>query len=334
MKNLKFQIFFHSFLILVFIGCEEKSVTEQNQDFFIGTWVNPQITDSLVTYSKSNDLVENNYGIAFLSDGTLIERKNSGWCGTPPISYSDFEGTWTQTDSIINITVSYWGGSANYQWKLVDIKDNKFVVYKIKEEYDFENGSSLDSPINTVEIKYGECVTTYGQMTLCFDSLLEDSRCPKGAMCVWEGNAEVKLRLSINGIGEHYIQLNTNKKFPTDTTINDLNISLISLTPHPDISIAIRPEDYIVKLSVANLKTIVGNAQILSFNPEKSACGWGWTIKMDNDTIKSDDYILGETIGYEITEPIDVYIEPGVKERDCSIFGMDYYEIKRIIEVE
>lgn len=56
---------------------------------------------------------------------------------------------------------------------------------------------------------------------------------------------------------------------------------------------------------------------------------------MDNDTIKSDDVLIGETIGYEITEPINVYIQLGEKERDCSeILGIDYYAIKRIIEVE
>jgi hypothetical protein len=48
-------------------------------------------------------------------------------------------------------------------------------------------------------------------------------------------------------------------------------------------------------------------------------CSWGWTIKIDNDTIKSDDVLIGETIGYEITEPIDVYIQLGIKERECSM---------------
>ena len=95
------------------------------------------------------------------------------------------------------------------------------------------------------------------------------------------------------------------------------------------------PKDYIVKLSVANLATIESNAHILSFNPDKEACSWGWTIKINNDTIKSDDILIGETVGYEIAEPIDVYIQLGTKERDCSeITGIDYYEIKRIIKVE
>jgi hypothetical protein len=188
--------------------------------------------------------------------------------------------------------------------------------------------------IDTLELKYGECVATFGQTSVCFDTVLNDSRCPEGGICVWEGNAKIKLRISLNGIGEHSIELNTNQSFPIDTTINHINISLISLTPYPDISMSIVPKDYIAKLSIANLATIESNAQILSFNPDKEACSWGWTIKKDNDTIKSDDVIIGKTIGYEISEPIDVFIQLGSKERVCSMTGMDYYETKRIIGVE
>jgi hypothetical protein len=140
MRNFIFKNRLYLFLILFFVGCEEKIETEQSSDSLIGYWIDPQISDSLVTYSKSNELVENNYGIAFHSDGTFIERKNSGWCGTPPISFSDFEGSWTKTDSLITIVVDYWGGTANYRWKMIDKKDDKLVIYQIYEEYDYEPG--------------------------------------------------------------------------------------------------------------------------------------------------------------------------------------------------
>lgn len=220
--------------------------------------------------------------------------------------------------------------------------DNELKVCKtLYPTIDYTNiyvtdySKSQDSDfIDTIELKYAECVKTFGQSTVCFDTVDNDSRCPEGGMCVWEGNARIKLKVSSNGIGEHSIELNTNQSFPIDTTINHLNIALISLTPYPDISMTIIPTDYVAKLSVANLSTIESNAQILSFNPDKEACSWGWTIKMDNDTIKSDDVIIGKTVGYEISEPIAVYIQLGIKERDCSMTGKDYYEIKRIIEVK
>jgi hypothetical protein len=144
MRNFRLQNTMYFLLILFFVGCEENSEIEQRSNSLIGYWINPQTTDSLVTYSKSTDLVENNYGIAFHSDGTLIERKNSGWCATPPISYSDFEGSWEKTDSIISILVDYWGGLACYKWKVIDLKEEELIVYKIKEESNYKTGTLKD----------------------------------------------------------------------------------------------------------------------------------------------------------------------------------------------
>lgn len=188
--------------------------------------------------------------------------------------------------------------------------------------------------IDTIELKYGKCITTFGQATLCFDSLINDSRCPEGAICCWEGNAEIRMKLSIIGIGYQFAELNTNV-LPTDTTIDHLNIALISLTPYPSINKTIKPQDYKVKLSVANLSMLKSNAQVISFNPDKSACSWGWKIKTGNDTIMSENGIIGNTIGYEISSPIDVYIQTGEKVRNCSDYGgFDYYDIERIIKVQ
>lgn len=188
--------------------------------------------------------------------------------------------------------------------------------------------------IGTIELKYGKCVTTYGQSSLCFDSVLNDSRCPDGAVCVWEGNAEIRLKLSITGIGYQFVELNTNV-LPIDTTINHLNIALISLSPYPSLNKTIKPEDYKATLSVANLSMLKSNAQILSFNPDKLACSWGWKIKMNNDTIMSESGIIGNTIGYEISSPIDVYIQTGEKTRNCQESdSFDYYDIERIIKVQ
>jgi hypothetical protein len=39
------------------------------------------------------------------------------------------------TDSIINVSVDYWGGLADYEWKIISIEMNKLTVLKLKEEY-------------------------------------------------------------------------------------------------------------------------------------------------------------------------------------------------------
>lgn len=84
-----------------------------------------------------------------------------------------------------------------------------------------------------------------------------------------------------------------------------------------------------------------GNAEVIDFNPDKCSCCWGWTIIIGSDTIKSDNTVIGETVGYEIFNPINVYIELGEVEETCSNLGFtnpdltrNYYEIKKIEKIE
>jgi len=84
---------------------------------------------------------------------------------------------------------------------------------------------------------------------------------------------------------------------------------------------------------------IEGNGEVIEFNPEKCSCCWGWKIKIGNDTIKSDDIIIGEAVGYEIEYPIPVYVEVGRIKNNCSGFPSpnklyDYYDIKVIYKLK
>ena len=126
--------------IITLIACEKNNdPIIDKSDNLIGYWINPAANDTTITYTRTNSLKDNNYGFVFKTNQVFIERKNAGWCGTPPISFADFDGTWTQTDSIIKITVGYWGGLADYQWKIISIDNNNLTIYKIKEEYHIEN---------------------------------------------------------------------------------------------------------------------------------------------------------------------------------------------------
>ena len=74
------------------------------------------------------------------------------------------------------------------------------------------------------------------------------------------------------------------------------------------------------------------NAEILTFHPEKCSCCWGWDIKIGKDTIRSDDGIIGDLVGYNFVNPLPVYIELGDKKEPCTAFSnhFDIYKIKKI----
>jgi hypothetical protein len=123
-------------LIVALVSCRKlEDPNDAGNHGLIGSWVDPQYSDTTVTYTRAGNLIENQYGITFSSDNKLIQRQNNGWCGTPPISTTDYAGTWIMNDSIINFTVGYWGGTADFTWEIVSLNNRKLVVAVIKSEY-------------------------------------------------------------------------------------------------------------------------------------------------------------------------------------------------------
>ena len=83
---------------------------------------------------------------------------------------------------------------------------------------------------------------------LQMDSVVNDSRCPIGTNCVWEGNAEIKLDLILNGNYHYEFILNTHPDFQNDTIINNIKYEVIGLMPYPSNNQVIDQKEYIVKV--------------------------------------------------------------------------------------
>ncbi len=90
----------------------------------VGTWVEESLEDQVTRLQRAENLAQDKYGFIIREDGTFIERKNATWCGTPPLSYDNFEGTWEAlSDSLLDITVGYWGGTITYQMRIVSLDE-------------------------------------------------------------------------------------------------------------------------------------------------------------------------------------------------------------------
>jgi hypothetical protein len=92
----------------------------------------------------------------------------------------------------------------------------------------------------------------YNHFRLQLNSVINDSRCPIGGECFWEGNAAVSLDLIVGGNYQHNLILNTHRNFTTDTLIDNLNFKLVGLIPYPKLNEVIENKDYIVKIIVEN----------------------------------------------------------------------------------
>ncbi|PYT01312.1 MAG: hypothetical protein DMF63_00215 [Acidobacteria bacterium] len=90
------------------------------------------------------------------------------------------------------------------------------------------------------------------KLTIRFVELVEDSRCPTDAQCVWAGNAKIKIRVTANGRTKD-LTLDTNGPHQGDTA-EGFAIRLIGLTPAPKSNIRINRNGYVATLEAERLQ--------------------------------------------------------------------------------
>jgi hypothetical protein len=123
-------------IVLSLLACsKEKEQTDINYGDLIGYWSNPSYSDSVITYNKLQALPANDYCISFHPDHKCIEQKNSSWCGTPPVEYAIYEGSWNRNDSLLYITVGYWGGLVDMTWKIVSVGQNHLSIIVLETNF-------------------------------------------------------------------------------------------------------------------------------------------------------------------------------------------------------
>jgi hypothetical protein len=101
---------------------------------------------------------------------------------------------------------------------------------------------------NSFKIKLGQTLEFQdADLSVTFEELLEDSRCPEGATCFWAGNGRVIIQLN-----DLQTELNTYLD-PKSIDLAGFEIELLSLTPYPEINNEVEPEDYFAELVVEKI---------------------------------------------------------------------------------
>ncbi|HJU57087.1 MAG TPA: hypothetical protein VJ715_21050 [Pyrinomonadaceae bacterium] len=101
------------------------------------------------------------------------------------------------------------------------------------------------------ELRSGRSVRIEGErLTVTFNRVVEDSRCPQGVQCVWAGNAKVMLRLSKARRRASTMSLNTGLD-PKQAAYRGYEVRLVKLDPYPKEGKTIRKRDYVATLVVS-----------------------------------------------------------------------------------
>lgn len=107
---------------------------------------------------------------------------------------------------------------------------------KIGEQFDVQfNHTALIQEINT---------------SITFQSVLQDSRCPKGVQCIAAGNAKIEILVREGQKEPVSIQLNT-ADGAGEAQFGNYLIQLVDLKPYPSANQQSKSEEYIATFHVA-----------------------------------------------------------------------------------
>jgi hypothetical protein len=89
------------------------------------------------------------------------------------------------------------------------------------------------------------------KLKIKFLEVVEDSRCPTGAQCIWAGNAKIKVLID-NGTTKQEFVMNTTDG-PKGDSFSGWAIYLEELTPYPKSGSATDPKKYHAKFKIVRL---------------------------------------------------------------------------------
>lgn len=119
---------------------------------------------------------------------------------------------------------------------------------------------SCSSVITTVEperdfdLAHGSSAQIAGSsVTITFDSVPEDSRCPSDVQCVWEGNATLHFTADSAGTPRHVELRTAGVRQPVD--VFGFRLELRDVRPVPTSDTALRQEQYVATLRVSGSGT-------------------------------------------------------------------------------
>ncbi|MEO8215930.1 MAG: hypothetical protein ABI718_02495 [Acidobacteriota bacterium] len=100
------------------------------------------------------------------------------------------------------------------------------------------------------ELRPGQQAVLANELSIRFESVNGDSRCPSDVTCIQEGNASVVLSIISHGGESQKIELNTARRFSRSEHAGIYSIELVQLLPYPRSDRPIATEDYGVTLVV------------------------------------------------------------------------------------
>ena len=135
----------------------------------------------------------------------------------------------------------------------------KFVgsIFIVMIVFFFVSCDKEPASLNENYIPVNKCQSYYQdgeKLTLCLDSIVQDSRCPINAFCIWQGVAVARFTVDTKN-NDHVIELATAPllQYNKDTIVAGFKIELINIAPHPEMGKPLHYDEYVAEVKVSKL---------------------------------------------------------------------------------
>lgn len=133
MKMYRSSLFMALPIFFVFVSIFENPENIEKRNPLIGVWVYDSYENEGNVFIKEQQFDKDKAGFEFKEDGTLVKRQNVGWCGTPPVTYGNYDGKWKMLeDGLLEIEYDYWGGRDTIGLKILDLNDEKLKISYVR----------------------------------------------------------------------------------------------------------------------------------------------------------------------------------------------------------
>ena len=126
---------------MIFSSCENNEPIIDSDNLLLGFWIEPTYENETTTFKRANSFKDDGYGISFKQNGDFIEY-TSGWCGTPPLSFFNIDGTFNLDETLISISTESY--PTNYAWRIISLTESELVVKRELTEQEIDHRSLMD----------------------------------------------------------------------------------------------------------------------------------------------------------------------------------------------
>jgi hypothetical protein len=112
-------------------SCSKDEIPIDKDNLLLGVWNYTRADNEVFIYSRAQSFSQC-LGYTFREDGSLVERGLAGFCATPPVSYSDYQGTWTiLSRNMVKVDVSNYDGPKSYRMEIRSVDNDSLKVVRI-----------------------------------------------------------------------------------------------------------------------------------------------------------------------------------------------------------